>query len=419
MNRMTAKALAMALTALTAMAATPPKAFDAHDGGLWLFEANDMPPLMLTLRLSEKPDPENRDGFWNSVREAAEAGKPRRELFLMRFEKPAGWKGTLPDFDSAKRQIDAWFGGSDQCPACPELLSGVIPEEENTDIQLLDRIGDYIRTRYHAKCYQWLTEPWPPTLDLRADGWVFDAYSDTNEQFFARIEKFLLYGKPVVHIVWGSADWGGSWGYYKGKDIHEQQAILWRRMEWCRGFNLPVIVFAVYGDDGSVNRWYYGGTDTGKPAEFVAYRDAIKAYLHAMPSTPPPPVKPIDKWLRLKPEDDGTLNAVVKGNNFTIADVTNIDDPRNWRVTREGLRRLAPDGTLNWMLMTVERELTNVTVTIAYQSSQEASLEMARGETKALPTGEHEVQMKLESLISRRLTLKCGEGFLMKSLRLH
>jgi hypothetical protein len=57
-------------------------------------------------------------------------------------------------------------------------------------------------------------------------------------------------------------------------------------------------------------------------------------------------VKPIDKWLRLKPEDDGTLNAVVKGDNFAIADVTNIDDPRNWRVTREGLRRLAPDGTL-------------------------------------------------------------------------
>ena len=76
MGQMAAVALAMALAmAATAMAATPPKVFDAHDGGLWLFEAKDLPPLMLTLRLSEKPEPETRDGFWKSVREAAEAGK--------------------------------------------------------------------------------------------------------------------------------------------------------------------------------------------------------------------------------------------------------------------------------------------------------------------------------------------------------
>ncbi len=392
-----------------------PAPLNARDGGLWLAGMPDLPLLMGQLRLSEAPDRDAKQAFWDEVRACAGRGEPRRVIWLLRFGKQPGESGKIPSFENACRQIDAWFGGADGVQTCPELLLGVVPDEENTQVAEVDRLGEYLRRTYGVKCYQWLTEPWPPTLDLRADGWIFDAYSDNDEQFYARLEKFILYGKPVVPIVWGSADWGGSWGFYRGKSIDEQLAILTRRMEWCRSFDLPVIVFAVYGDLGSVNHWYYGGVESGKPEAFVAYRDAIVRYLKAMPTAPLPEAAGPEKSLKLVLPPGGTGQCVVSGGEFKIADTTGFDSPDHWQVTQEGLRLRAESGRLDWTLAP-SAKLDSMTVTVRYRTDRDAVLRLDGTGAVALPAGSSEVSGTVENFAGGGMALEASGEFLLREI---
>lgn len=393
-----------------------PAPLNARDGGLWLAGMPDLPLLMGTLRLSEKPDPEQKKKFWEGIREAAGHGEPSRVIWLMRFEKKPGAKEKIQPMDTVYPQLDAWFGEADGIKTYPELLLGVVPEEENTQIEALRQVELYLQEKYKVKCYQWLTEPWPPTLNLQADGWIFDAYSDTNEQFFAKLEKFILFGKPVVPILWGSANWENSWGFYRGKTIDQQLAILMQRMEWCRALDLPVIVFAVYGS-GSINDWYYGGTDSGKSEEFIAYRDAIVKYLKAMPTAPLPELQAPEKVWQLILNNEGETHAAIAGNSFAVADSTSFDHVRNWLVTAEGLKLLANTGTLKWKLK-ISSRLDNCKITVHYEARNDAQLTLSGHGDMQLPANKTKVSGELRNIQAEELSLTCGQGFILKELEI-
>ncbi len=244
---------------LCLLAALPLSALDRTVAGLYVPANEDWPAAIGRITLSRMSDPANKQSFWENHRKLREEGKRQYYIFQLNFARPEGWKYPLPPWENAKAQIDAFFRSDDNVKTYPELIYAITPHEENItwggQIELMNQIYDYITATYGIKVFQWLSEPLEPRLDIRADGWVMDAYSIQGEKFFRHLQKFVLCGKPVVPVVWASEPFGK---YYEKDGIQGIFRDAGSQMDYCAELNLPVILFAVSGKKenfGSVNVW--------------------------------------------------------------------------------------------------------------------------------------------------------------------
>ena len=233
---------------------------------------------------------------------------------------------------------------------CPGKIFAVTPAEENVtwdgQLAVQDAIAKHLNAKYGIRTYQWLTEPLRPTLAIQADGWVFDAYCVTDpETFYAHIESFILTGLPVVPCLWASGKWGG---WYTAQTWDALTRYTVERLDMCRAFELPVMVFAVDGP-GSVGVWFKQSKTPGERY----YRETIQHYLASVTNLPPASWRPKGKTWPAHASEEGIVKAKVDLKSFYLTDATTFDDIRNWRMEKEGLALRGERGTLSWNFKSV------------------------------------------------------------------
>ena len=270
-------------------------------------------------------------------------------IYQLTFPKRKGWKHKLPETpEAAIEAIDAFFAPGDGVEPCPDRLFAVTPCEENVtwdgQLAVQDAIAKHLKAKYGVKTYQWLSEPLMPTLAMQADGWVFDAYCVTDPAAFrSHLESFLLTGVPVVPCIWGS---GRFCNYHKAKTWDELTRFTVERMDICRAFNLPLVMFCVAGKMGSSGLWFKDPEDAGEKA----YRDALKEYLAAVPATSrPQPKRVLKKWL-VAVREDGRAEGRVDLCSFGLVRETMFEDACAWKLTDEGLSLVGAEGRLAWWM---------------------------------------------------------------------
>ncbi len=334
---------------------------DNRCGGFYMADKSDeFDTGILNIPLSENPQKTAKMKFWEALREKQKNGKLKPYIYRLTFIRPEDWKTScpewtqrLPPFEIAKRQIDLWFRSDENCKTSPELLYAVVPMEENIQwagqLEIMNQIYDHIQKEYGIPVYQWLSEPLPPNPKIRADGWIMDAYHRTTPMFHALLEAFVIDGKPVVPVIWGSGHFGG---FHKEMNFEQLKTFTRERMDICRALNLPVILFAVAQKPyGSAWAWF---TEAETPEE-QSYRTFLRNYLLNMKNTPAPEISfPEKEPFLLIPHRDGTGSETLPRSNIRISafltENTTLDSPYNWRLTMEGLMLTAPEGTLSWKL---------------------------------------------------------------------
>ena len=270
-------------------------------------------------------------------------------IYQLTFPKKKGWKQKLPETpEAAVEAIDAFFAPGDGVEPCPDRLFAVTPCEENVtwdgQLAVQDAIAKHLRAKYGVKTYQWLSEPLMPTLAMQADGWVFDAYCVTDpDAFRSHLEGFLLTGVPVVPCLWGS---GRFCNYHKAKTWEELTRFTVERMDICRSFDLPLVMFCVAGKMGSAGLWFKDPEDVGEKS----YRDALKEYLAAVPTASrPQPRRILKKWL-VAVREDGRAEGMVDLRSFNLVRETMFEDVCAWRLTDQGLSLVGEEGRLAWWM---------------------------------------------------------------------
>ena len=285
-----------------------------------------------------------RQKFWNEV-----AANRMPVIYQLTFPKKKGWKQKLPETSAAAlAAIDGFFAAGEGVEPCPEKLFAVTPCEENVtwagQLEVQDAIAKHLKSKYGVKTYQWLSEPLKPTLAVQADGWVFDAYCITDPLAFrSHLESFMLTGVPVVPCLWGSGKWCR---YHTKKPWDELTRFTLERMDMCRAFDLPLVMFSVDGKMGSVGIWFNKTAN----AEDQAYRETLRKYLADVPHSPRPKVKNVLKKWRVAVYEDGKSVGKVNLTKFDLVRETMFEDVRNWVLTPSGLSLKSARGRLAWWM---------------------------------------------------------------------
>lgn len=270
-------------------------------------------------------------------------------IYQLTFPRKKGWKQKLPETSGeAIAAIDGFFAPQDGVAPCPEKIFAVTPCEENItwagQLEVQDAVAKHLKGRYGVKTYQWLSEPLKPTLAVQADGWVLDAYCITDPLAFrSHLESFILTGVPVVPCLWGSGKWCR---YHTKKTWDELTRFTLERMDMCRAFDLPLMMFSVDGKMGSVGIWFNKTAN----AEDQAYRETLRKYLAAVPEAPRPAVKNALKKWRVAVYEDGKSCGKVDLKSFDLVRETMFENVRDWILTPSGLSLKAPGGRLAWWM---------------------------------------------------------------------
>ena len=230
---MTARYVLVAAAAAALMAgaqgavAETPRVLNCHDFCYYRWRGAGETFAMETAVLTNCPA--RRKTFWNKV-----ATDTMPVIYQLIFPKTPGWRYNLPtNLTVAISAIDEFFAPGDGVTPCPEKLFAVTPSEENIDwagqVEMQNAIYDHLKSKYGVKTYQWLTEPYKPRLNIRADGWVFDAYHiEEPQKFYAHVESFVLTGVPVVACLWASGHFAK---YYPTKSWDELTRFTMERID--------------------------------------------------------------------------------------------------------------------------------------------------------------------------------------------
>ena len=387
------------------------KVLDNHDAGIYMNERPEYLTGMLKVDLRETPDPARKKIFWEGLRAKAESRNARRMIYQLNFTRPDGWKYKLPPIETAKKQLDAWFRSDDNVKTSPELIFAVTPSEENItwngQTDLMNQIGDYIRGELKIPVYQWISEPLLPSLEIRADGWILDAYSLATSSFYSHLEAFILYGKPVVPVLWASGHFNK---YFSQMDFAELTEFSRTRMDYCRVLKLPVIIFAVTQKPyGSVSAWF-GKAETAAEQQ---YRDFFRKYLVEMQTSDAPATMVPEKEIWLVVQPDGTGREVVNLKDFASAHDTVFDSPYNWLMTEEGLKLRAANGKIAWNLSS-SGKINEAQLILKYRLAQGkakfAGTELLREET--------EIKVALGDFEKKEVALEAEGELVLQSLEI-
>ncbi len=376
----------------------------AVESGLWLFNNDACTFQTKRISLSANMPEEFPQKFWKGIEaDVAKGKKVLVQVMLAREDKK-----RIPSFDFAKPQLEPVFKSEF---AKPELLYGVVMNEENVywDKQeaRLNQIYDYLHNECNVKCFQWLSEPLPPSLTMKADGWVFDAYSIKTPQFYIHCEKFILTGLPVVAVVWGAGHFDK---YFPKKNFEELTDFAITRGNICASMGMPVVFFGVtINPPGSVNAWW-GNKDTDEDER--KYRETIKEYIINLPKEETFDVTPTAKSIDLNAGLNLTNKQIYNFNNFNVANVTTFDSASNWVVTKDGMVLKGEKGTLSWFVNQND-SIKELDMVLNYQLEGNASLFVGDKEFKLdaklntfKSSGLDLINNKIELVADGKLTLK-------------
>ncbi|MCD6351505.1 MAG: hypothetical protein J7M26_05250, partial [Armatimonadetes bacterium] len=224
---------------------------------------------------------------------------------------------------------DALLSGLDR-----SLIYAVCPSEENVTwnhgTEVLNALYDTITSKWHLPCYQWLSMPYPPQAQVKADGWILDAYGYDYAKFRRHLVKFLLTGKPVVVCVNATAP-GGKYAAEKlvpdepGSPAEAQMRI-------CREFDVPVFFYAVDRRWGNVHAWLRDTDEETIRCRRWALQWVDRA--HSLPPTRQPPASA--QFLAARPMEvcggkDNTFSVTFDFSDTTFANRAGLEGLLNLR----------------------------------------------------------------------------------------
>lgn len=160
---------------------------------------------------------------------------------------------------SHKQPIDTYLTNTDTLleGLRRDLIHAVCLGEENVTwnkgSEILNALYDRVTGKWKLECYQWLSMPYPPQGQVKADGWVLDAYGYDYDTFRRHLAKFVITGKPVVVCVNATAPGAkhAAEQILPGQPGSAAEA----QMRICREFNVPVFFYAVDRNFGNVHGW--------------------------------------------------------------------------------------------------------------------------------------------------------------------
>lgn len=281
---------------------------------------------ILKVNIKNFRNPEWKKNFWTKHKKLVETGKRKYLIFEIVFDRNVKRK-RLPAAADVEEQFKIIFESTPDAPAYPELVYAIVPSEEHVtaDIPVLNYIYDHVKSKYKVPVFQWLSEPLPPVLTLKADGWIFDAYGKRGGNFYRHTQKFVLTGTPVFPILWGAE--AGMDGYYKnGWDAIKKNAE--EKFPYCQDLNIPILLFSVCKKHGSVNCYM------SNKAPFPEMRK----FFTAMFAKKFPPVKIAHPDNTFVFSADGAFNYKQNFNAFDFVDRTSVKNTNNLQVTKDGLQ---------------------------------------------------------------------------------
>lgn len=215
----------------------------------------------------------DKAAWWAELKNsrAARDDAHRHDVFILYCGEKQG------DPAAAKRRIDAWLKAERDCPTYPELIPAICLGEENIPSQnpVLQSLAEHLREHYRIPVLQWYSDPVAPSLDLTADGWIWDSYGWDQVRFRKHAMKFAVLRKPAICVPWATDPHWPQWTRYPTAAALIDRE--WRQFDVCREFNISCAVFAVAGPHGSVNTW------AGSSApELVTLRNALLTQRTAM-----------------------------------------------------------------------------------------------------------------------------------------
>ena len=180
--------------------------------------------------------------------------------------------------ETCKARIDAWLMPNADIPTYPELIPAICLGEENVGSHnaVLDGLARHIRETYGIPVFQFFSMPLPPSSNLTADGWVFDAYGMQDVQFRKHLMKFVALGKPVVCIPWASDPHWTGWTRSKTTEAMINRE--WHQFPICMEFDVSCAVFAVAGP-GAMNPWL--GSQTKEMTKLRNWLRTKREQMHA------------------------------------------------------------------------------------------------------------------------------------------
>ena len=176
-------------------------------------------------------------------------GREMGLINVVQLEDGDRWRG---DPEVAQHKLRRWLERTEL-----SAIDAVHFSEENPHgaARWLDPLFDLVKSADpDLPVYVWPSYPLGPLG--KADGYLYDAYPASYDQFRKKVVQFLATGKPLVVCLDGS-------GYSKLSTARQQLML-------CRDFNLPVFYFTADSGSGSTNNWL------GKPtASLAAWRNFV------------------------------------------------------------------------------------------------------------------------------------------------
>lgn len=238
--------------------------------------AGDFPEVFdYTLRKVFLADVFPQKKEWWQALEKRTPEAARRDIYLLYCGKRTEPVETL------RRRVDAWLKSDSETETHPEKIPAVCFWEENPGElrPVLEELANHVRNTYHIPVFQWFSEPLEPSVELTADGWIWDSYSWNASDYRRHVMKFSALKKPAHCIIWASDPrWPGWEKYASAEEMMNRQ---WLQFGICREFNTAVSVFAVSCPVGSVSAWLQDGSP-----EMTLLRSAVAMKRREIQSIP-------------------------------------------------------------------------------------------------------------------------------------
>ncbi len=288
----------------------------------------ETPHGILKVSLKRFKDPEYKKKFWEEQKVLHDSGKRKFMILELIFDNTLP-KTRLPSPKNAEEEINLFFKESPGVMTYPDVVYAIVLSEEHTgkDIPVLNHIYSYVKKHWNVPVFQWLSEPLEPTHALLADGWIFDAYSIPNDAFYRHCQKFILTGKPVFPVLWAAEP--GMDGYYKD-GIEAMKKDAEQAVACCKSLNLPIFLFAVCRQHGSVGCWM---SNKAPFPEIRAFFDG----LIALPTTESVIPHPGNEFSIPK---NGTYVWAQDFSAFSFVNYALLRNPAAMKITKNGLEFL-------------------------------------------------------------------------------
>ena len=206
-------------------------------------------------------NPGTAQGYWDGIRATRRAGRPWLVILGL-------GSGTIAE---KKVLLDNYFDMDNVVAYRSDLLGVALShEQDGTKDAEENELYDYIKANWpEVQVYKFYSFPlmpyslWTSGIAEKCDGYLYDDYYNTDPTVFRRrVMRFLVTGKPLIMVIWGSEpNWNGQgWfiaDWLDGVPEDDQNYMVtaapnstleqyyWMASDTLREFGLPVGQFSV------------------------------------------------------------------------------------------------------------------------------------------------------------------------------